>query len=570
MQSFFSYIKENKIKSAFLFIIVLVVGYYVYKLLFPTPTISRYVLGSVQKSTVISTVSGTGQISSGASIDVKPKVSGDILSVNVKNGQYVSAGQSVVVLDNTSALKNVRDAQIRLDQAKLALQRMQGGAVDTGEIRSTTQKANDALVKSYDDGFSSVSSTFVDLPTVMTGLYGVLYNSEMGVSKTQQNISFYYDATKSFTDQADSFKKDVDDKYLKARALYDKNFLEYKNTNRSSSSADVEKLINDTYETDKALTDAIKSAQNLIRLYQDTFTQAGFGIDTKSNAHLSTLNSYTNTTNNHLVDLLSSKTSVLSNKESIVTSSFDLSDQEISIKQAENALQDAKDTLANYVIRAPIDGIVGKLSAVRGDTAGSASLATIITTKKIAQISLNEVDVAKIKVGDKVTLTFDAIPDLTVVGIISDIDSIGTVSSGVVNYNVKISFDSSNDSIKEGMSVSASIITKIATDVVVVPNNALKTKNGNSYVEVFDVAPAPATDGLQGVPSAVTPRQVSVEIGISDDTNTEIISGLKEGDNIVIKTITTSAPATAQAPSLLSAVGGSRAGGGATRAMTGR
>lgn len=571
MQSFFSYIKENKIKSAIVIIIVLAVGYYLYKLLFPTPIITRYVLGNVQKSTVISTVSGTGQISSGASIDVKPKVSGDILSVNVKNGQYVSAGQSIVVLDNTSALKNVRDAQIRLDQAKLALQRMKGGAVDTGEVRSTTQKASDALLKSYDDGFNTVASTFIDLPAAMTGLHDVLLNSDFGMGQ-QPNIAFYFDQLKvsnsENADKAKLFSDDANKKYTEARAMYDRVFLEYKNTNRNSSNSDVERLINDTYDTDKAIAEAIKSSQNLIRLYQDTFTLANMKIESKSNTHLTSLNTYTGMTNGHLVDLLAAKDNILSNKESIVTSSFDLTDQEISIKQAENALQDARDTLANYVIRAPIDGIVGKLSAVRGDTASSTSLATIITTKKIAQISLNEVDVAKIKVGDKVTLTFDAIPDLTVVGLISDIDSIGTVSSGVVNYNIKISFDSSNDSIKEGMSVSAAIITKIAADVVVVPNSALKTKNGNSFVEVFDVAPAATTDGLQGAPSAIAPKQVGVEIGISDDTNTEIISGLKVGDNIVTKTITATTVSTANtAPSLLGAVGGNKSG---ARAMTGR
>ncbi len=121
------------------------------------------------------------------------------------------------------------------------------------------------------------------------------------------------------------------------------------------------------------------------------------------------------------------------------------------------------------------------------------------------------------------------------------------------------------------MSVSAEIITDAKQDVLIVPNGALKTEGGQSYVEVLDT-PEPEVAGVQGVTSKIAPRQVPVETGISNDTLTEIISGLKEGDTIIIRTITaTAVTATTSAPSLFGGGGGNRsAGGGTVRVSGGR
>ena len=114
------------------------------------------------------------------------------------------------------------------------------------------------------------------------------------------------------------------------------------------------------------------------------------------------------------------------------------------------------------------------------DASSGITMGTIITAQELATIVLNEVDVAKVKLGEKATLTFDAIPDLTIAGQVSEIDSVGTVSQGVVNYNVKISFATQDDRVKSGMSVDATIITDIAQNVVVVPNGAIKTANNGT------------------------------------------------------------------------------------------
>jgi HlyD family secretion protein len=71
--------------------------------------------------------------------------------------------------------------------------------------------------------------------------------------------------------------------------------------------------------------------------------------------------------------------------------------------------------------------------------------------------------------GQKVTMTFDAIPDLTMTGTVAEIDTLGTVTQGVVSYTVKIAFDTDNTDVKPGMTVSAMIITNTKIDVCKVP-----------------------------------------------------------------------------------------------------
>ena len=114
------------------------------------------------------------------------------------------------------------------------------------------------------------------------------------------------------------------------------------------------------------------------------------------------------------------------------------------------------------------------------------------------------------------------------------------------------------------MSVSAQIQTEIASDVLMVPLSAVKTSNGVSYVQKLS---SKVEDTSSAVTTTETPESVDVEVGISDDSNIEIKSGLSEGDQIITK-VTTTATKTSSTPSILSATG-SRSGG-TTRGVIGR
>ncbi len=188
---------------------------------------------------------------------------------------------------------------------------------------------------------------------------------------------------------------------------------------------------------------------------------------------------------------------------------------------------------ASPIVYAPISGTVSGLSLQIGSVINSQSSSnTTATTNKIAgirteamptiSINLTEIDVPKIKVGDKTTITFDAFPDKTFTGKVVSIDLIGTTNSGVTSYPTVILLDIKSESILPNMAASANIITETKENVLMVPTSAVTTQNGASTVQVMKNSKS---------------QSVTVEIGLSSDDYTEIKSGLKEGDTVVTSTI---------------------------------
>jgi RND family efflux transporter MFP subunit len=243
-----------------------------------------------------------------------------------------------------------------------------------------------------------------------------------------------------------------------------------------------------------------------------------------ADSQLATVNADSAKADSDITSLLSIQNTITKDTEAVSNSDLDIQSQKLAVENAQNSLQDAKDNLANYYIYAPFGGTLGKISTQVGTTVGSGtSIATILTTQKICTIPLNEVDVAKVQPGQKVVLTFDALPDLTVAGQVATIDPVGTISSGVVTYNVQISFDTQDSRVKSGMSINANIITNVKQDVLLVPNTAVKTQGNIKYVQIL----------VNGAP-----QQKIVTTGLSDDTNTEIVTGISEGDKVVTQTVT--------------------------------
>ncbi|MBI2640717.1 MAG: HlyD family efflux transporter periplasmic adaptor subunit [Candidatus Sungbacteria bacterium] len=523
------------------FIALIIVGgsYGIYRTYAGEGEESRYILAEVVRGTIISSVSGSGQVSATSQVDVKAKASGDVVYVGVQAGQWVEEGKLLVELDARDAQKSVRDAQINLESAKINLEKTKGRQSGEYVLRSSKEKAEDDLKKAYDDGFNTVANAFLDLPGIISGLKNLLLGEDFGGS--QWNMDYYSNAAKEYDPKVVSFKTSAYSAYQDARQKYDDTFAEYKATSRFSPPEDLEALINGSYETTKSMAEAVKSADNLIQFYKDIFAQKNLKPTALADTHLNSLSGYTDKTNKHLLNLLSAKNTIQTDKEAVAGSDLDLASQELTVKQKENALLDAQERLADYFVRAPFTGTVAKVNVKKGESiSGSAIAATIITAKRTAEISLNEVDIAQVKIGQKSTLTFDAVPGLGIAGETAEVDTIGTVSQGVVSYTVKIFFDTQDERVRPGMSVAAAIITDAKPDVLMVPNSAVKQQGENQYVEMPDDSDL---NGLQnvrssfGVTFAKSLRRQMVEVGVSNDEFTEILSGLEEGDIVVSNTI---------------------------------
>lgn len=225
--------------------------------------------------------------------------------------------------------------------------------------------------------------------------------------------------------------------------------------------------------------------------------------------------------------------------------------QEISYKQTQKSLVDAQEDLQDYYIRAPFDGILTDLQIAAGDSISRSDvIASIISPDNELAITLNEVDALKINVGDAVSLTFDALPGVTSEGAVEYIDTIGTATSGVVTYGVVISVDEDGLNLRPGMSVNAEIAAESVTDVIVVPNTAIKSSGSLVYVQV------------QSDDGTIEDREITV--GLSDDFYTEIKDGLAEGEKVVTQSTSTQSDTNSQSGSSLfgGLMGGGPPGGG--------
>ena len=541
---------KHKIISLIIILILLGGGYWGYKSLTNTSGVTRYVLAAATKGTIISSVSGTGQVSASDQMTLSPGsgASGQIVYLNAVSGQKVSAGTLLLQLDTTDAEKTIRDAQANLDSAQISLQKLQGASTLT--VPQNKQDAIDALNQDYQSGYNTISSVFTDLPGIMTDLQNVIYGNNF--NNQQENIDFYTNAADTYDSNATTFKDGLVKSYKTASDEYAKTFNDYKATTRYSDNSAIDSMINETYNATRDIAQAIKDTNNLIQFYKNTLATYNIKENIIADTQLSTVNSDSSKADSDITNLLNTQNTINKDKEAVDNSDLDLQSQQLALQNSQNSLQDAKDNLANYYIYAPFDGIVGAVSVKKGDTISSGTAAiTFITQTDLTTISLSEVDVTKIKMGDKAVLTFDAIDGLSIAGQVTEIDTIGTVSQGVVSYNVQITFATQDSRIKPGMSVSANVITDTQQNVLTVPNSAVKSKNGTYYVLVFSQKQdLTSSSASQGFISATAPSQKTVQIGVADDTNTEITSGLSEGDQVVVRTISnTTATASASSTS---------------------
>ena len=497
----------------------------------------------------------------------------------------MKAGTLLVQIDARDAAKTLRDAQINLDSAQIAYAKLQlNQQSNIPQLQDSITNAQNNLTKGYQDGYTDVSNAFLDLPGIVDDIRGVLYDSTVRGACAPNKCEYVNLVTNDQAENLSFLIHRADTDYQTALAAYNQNFANYTATSRTADSGTIMSLVQQTINTAQLLSQAAKSEQNMLdTLVADLNATAGVQSGTSSSvpsqvtAYRTAITSDIGTLNSHNSTLTSLQNSITTNQQTLINAQrnlgiaeksnpLDIASQANSLKHAQAALQDARDNLANYYVRAPFTGVVAKVNINKGDSISSGTPAvTMITQQGIADVSLNEVDVAKIATGQKTTLIFDAVPGLTLTGEVVDVDVLGAVTQGVVTYHVKIGFDTQDSRVKSGMSVSAAIIIDVKQDALMIPNSAIKTQGGTSAVQL----PTDQTAALQmvssigvttGISLPVAPRQQVITTGITNDTSTEVTGGLQEGDVIVTRTISASTTArTSTAPSLF---GGGGAGAG--------
>ncbi len=587
-------------------------------------TAPRYALATASKDTIVTTVDGTGQVSGDRQLEVKPRVAARVTRVLVKVGDKVQAGQQLVELDRTDALKSVRDAsqsvhdaQISLESAKLQLAKTQAPAdsvsvMQAQDALAKAQRDYDTLVAGPTDYQLKQAQADVDtqtknirmaveqsMPQVVRDAYDqyvtTLQSIQQSMYKSVQDVDGILGVNKPVVKigLTRMFSILNDSAEYKARQSYDAANLAVTASNSlisklSLENADVDDIEAAAKQADAALDKTSTMLSDMADALQATLTSSDLtqsdldSLRTLIDNDRSTINSKITTLNTQEQSITQAKdsyeTAVINYQKALNTlnnlkagptdaerataqekiketqaqldklnAGTDALDVKISqnsvdrslssLRSAQHKLDDANQELGYYSVVAPFDGIVGAIPVQEHeDVSAGTSVLTLLTSQQMATISLNEVDAAKIQVGQKATMTFDAIDGLTMTGEVAQVSPIGTVSQGVVSYEVQIAFDAQDDRVKSGMSVSTSIVTAVKADVLTVPNSAIKTQNEQSYVEMLSGVKIPSSTS-EYVTTSATPERVTVVTGLANDSLTEIVSGLKEGDSVVSQTI---------------------------------
>lgn len=588
--------RAHKVVSVIVLLLLLGGGYYWYSSSRNAATVTKYVVQNATQETVVSSVMGSGQVQAVTSIDIKPQVTETVSRVYVKVGDRVAAGQLLVQMDTVNEEKAVQQAQLSLQSAELSLAKLQQITTTTllGDQNAVTMgeesflSASTTLAKDYQAGFDTLSSAFVDFQTTMAGLQSFIMGND--ITKGQNDPDAYVNLMPSYLQTGTiPYRDAVISNYEAAVAAYAGNLADYHATNRNADPAALDTLFAGTYHTAQTVSDAVKAVKGLLDYVTSNYPKSAglVQLPAITTTLQTNFGNYANTASGDVTSMAGVVSTIANDKNSLNNARLslgeasttlaallagpnplDVQSQQLSIANTRIALQNAEQNLSYCSIRAPIGGIVSAVPAIAGVTVPTPAV-SMVTQGKLAQVTLNEVDAAKMALGDKATLTFDALPDLSLAGEVSEIDAVGTVSQGVVNYNVQVAFEeaSGTTQVRPGMSVTADIITEVHQDVIAVPNAAVVTQGGASYVlePASPVASSVIAASANGGVELPAVKRVPVTVGLSNNSMTEITSGVSVGDQVVVQTVQAKAVSTAStAGTSAFRLGGGFLGGGGT------
>ncbi len=201
-----------------------------------------------------------------------------------------------------------------------------------------------------------------------------------------------------------------------------------------------------------------------------------------------------------------------------------ITNAQISLEQAEAQLRDAETALNRTTLVAPIDGVVTRVDIEMGQP--------VIVGKPVIQISnisslgliaqVDEEDISKIDPSMKAYVTLDALPDVELPASVKQIEIMGSVVNGVVSYDTHFALEQVEPQVRVGMTGEAFVILETKQNVLTVPSNYLHIEaDGRVFVDVLD--------------ARNKETQVEVKLGLQGDDSSEVLSGLREGDVVVVE-----------------------------------
>lgn len=472
--------RKNLLKGSIVVIVVLAVVYYFVWYRKDTTTNE---IQTIQKSDFVQTVSVSGKVIPAKSVELGFNRSGKISNVSVVVGQSVGAGQLIAELD-------AKDANLALENAQIELRKM---------TENSSLSGPSGLDKDSEDALNTINQIFSDLPTIINGLDSVLNN--------YRNSPYLVNLP---NDTSRNYYKIAQSGYYKSFAEYEKTLSDYKQVTQPISSQTVKALTEKTYTMLQTLTQVTKDTNIHINyIYDYRLRESGSVSDSVLIGDRVNINTWLQTVNASLA-------SITASRNTLKDSNFDIDGQRLIVKQREN-------DLVNYFLRAPFAGVITRLDIKTGELAIAGQATVTMINSGLFQIEsfVPEINIANIKVGNPAKVTLDAYGSEVIFDAqIISVDPAETVRDGVSTYKVKLQFSKIDPRIKSGMTANIILTTLSKPEVISVPPSAIITLGEQKFVQV--------KIGEQVVKQAVTIGSIGA-LG-----QTEIISGLKEGDLVIV------------------------------------
>lgn len=467
---------------------------------------------TVKKGSISITVSGSGTVSSGAQYTLTAANSGTIDSVPVKEGDTVTKGEVIAHINDTTSAQQVQSKQNALDSANAALAQTESSTSSLYIKSPIAGRVKNVIVSSGDDlGTMKVLGSLCEIST--DGKMKVAVSSSGASLGETVNISY--------------------------------NGTVIPGVVSSSSSSQSAQSGNSTGNSQGGSTAVVINRDDLpvgasVSVYKQNGTLIGTGTLAVNNPVAISGPGTGKVTNVYVSEntYVSKNTNLFKLDGSTINSEIESRRQQV--QSAENDLASAQSSAAKATITSPVNGVVSELSVKAGDTASNGtSVATVVDpTQMQVTVSVDELDITKVKVGQKANISVDAITGKTFTGTVTQIDSIGTASNGVTTYNVTVAIENPTG-IMVGMNATAEIVIQSKDNVLVIPTNAVQNKRGTGG-EVLMASKLVDSNGKSvtlhnaNMANLLNQYGKQVKLGITGVDSVEVVSGLSEGDVIAI------------------------------------
>lgn len=485
----------------------------------------------VTKGDLISSLSSSGTISAKDTYEITSLVEGEVVEANFEEGDQVEKGQVLYRIDSSSVNSQLNSSQNSLERANKKYQE----ALDD---------YNEAVSDYSGDTYKSTRTGFIKTLNIEAGdkvsnntVLASIYNDQTMkikvpfLSTEAVSIAEGAQAVVTLTDTGEQITGTVTavsnmDEVLDGGRMVRYVTVEVANPGGLSSQ----------YTATVSVGDFLGSGEA-------TFTAV---TDTTMSASLSGVNGSIEVESMlvHEGDYVTVGTPIFKIKskdvQDILQSFEDSVDSaKAQVEQAQSSLDSTQDNIDNYTITAPISGQIITKSVKVGDkisrNSGSSdtTLATIYDMSELTfEMSVDEMDISSVAVGQSVSVTADAYSDRTFSGTVTNVSLKGSQSNGVTNYPVTVTLDSdANGVLLPGMNVDGVITVGESKDTLMVPSGALM--RGNRVYIKDDSADASEGPQMGNVPAGF--KAVEVEIGLSNDDFVEIKSGVSEGDTVYVE-----------------------------------